>query len=381
MLALFLGTVATAFAPSTALAAGRNLTGSPAPEIYVPQGLFGLQSGTTLASLRGHVVVLKFFFTGCPTCRASLPEFESLYRRYASRGVQFIALAYDSASNVSYYWPRNGLTVPVAVDESGVTPGRYGISTYPTNYVIGADGVVVAYDDLRDWVIERALTSAGSSAPAPAPAAVGLPLTAREKNLKEIGDVPLALAGVRDAAAENDYGAVLRIAEKVLAAPGQSADVVAAAKRVEAIAKQRYENRLARIESPAPGRRRRRRPRGAPEDGRRLPRDAVRGRAARPLAIGGVGLRGGARRQEIPRESAPREPPAPARLLDADPPLSLASGSLRARPYQAFPTPPEIPRHAHPSLARPLDRRALAALPPRRRAPQATISPGRPPRS
>jgi len=249
VLALLLGTAATALVPSTALAAGRDLTGSPAPEIYVPQGLYGLASGTTLASLRGHVVVLKFFFTGCPTCRASLPEFESLYRRYASRGVQFIALAYDSASNVSYYWPRNGLTVPVAVDESGVTPGRYGVSTYPTNYVIGADGVVVAYDDLRDWVIERAVSAAGSKAPAPVPAAVGVPMTTREKNLKELGDLPIALAGARDAAAENDYGAVLRLSEKVLAAPGQGAEVVAAAKRVEGIAKQRYENRLARIEA------------------------------------------------------------------------------------------------------------------------------------
>src|SRR5262249_31056410 len=57
-----------------AQAYGRDLTGSIAPELYVSQGLYGLSSGASLASMRGHPVVLKFFFTHCPACRASLPE-------------------------------------------------------------------------------------------------------------------------------------------------------------------------------------------------------------------------------------------------------------------------------------------------------------------
>jgi peroxiredoxin len=233
---------------SPARASGRDLTGQPAPEIYVPLGYSGLPSGASLASYRGHVVVIKFFFTGCPTCRASLPEFESLWRRYGPRGVVFIALAYDSASNVMSYWPRNGLTVPVGIDEGGVSAGRYGVTTYPTNYVVGADGYVKSYESMADWILERELAAAASvptAAPVEAPPAGA---AARDARIRELGDVPAALTPVKDAAAENDYGAVLRIVEKHLASPGEAANVMAASRRIRDIALEHAAVRLSRIE-------------------------------------------------------------------------------------------------------------------------------------
>ena len=274
-----LATVTSAFLAADARAEGHNLTGQPAPEIYVQQGLYTLPTGVTLQSFRGRPVVLKFFFTNCPACRESLPEFERLFRQYGTRA-QFIAVAYDNRYAVESMWRRMGYTMPIAIDEYGLTAQRYGITTYPTSYLVGADGVVRSYDVVTGGLIERELARAGTVAPAVAAAApasgasraatpamgatpavgaapaigAGLapaaPVAAGggERNVTELGDVPAALAGVADAARQNDYGAVLRIVEKHLDAAKDANDVVQAAGRIEKIAIQRSERRKAKIQ-------------------------------------------------------------------------------------------------------------------------------------
>jgi peroxiredoxin len=211
-------------------AAGNDLTGRPAPEITVSQGLNGLPAGATLSSLRGRVVVLKFFFVGCPTCRTSLPAFQDLHLRYAPMGVHFIAIAYDDRATVEGYLARGGFTFPVAIDPYGATPARYGVRTYPTHYVIGADGVVAAYDTLSPAVLDRALALARAKA-----------------NEDELGAVPAALAGVAAAARANDYGLVLRLVEPRLDPARDPADVVAAAARIRSVARNRFDRRVARV--------------------------------------------------------------------------------------------------------------------------------------
>lgn len=272
-------------------AEGRNFTGQMAPEIYVQQGLFGLPTGATLHSLRGRPIVLKFFFTRCGACRDTLPDLERQFRVYGRR-VQFIAVAFDNRPAVEAMWRRSGFTMPVAIDEHGVTPQRYGIVTYPTAYLIGADGVVRSYDMITDGMLEReaqrasamfaqptALTGAPSNAtagttpgagaggaarvtpavggagPAAVPAGTDLalrpaaapPVDAGERNISELGEVPSALAGAKELARRNDYGGVLRLVEGHFDETVHAAEVVAAAHRIERIAIERSERRKQRI--------------------------------------------------------------------------------------------------------------------------------------
>ncbi|MFO0933789.1 MAG: TlpA disulfide reductase family protein [Planctomycetota bacterium] len=266
-----LAVVTSAFLAADARAEGHNLTGQPAPEIYVQQGLYTLPTGVTLQSFRGRPVVLKFFFTNCPACRESLPEFERLFRQYGTRA-QFIAVAYDNRYAVESMWRRMGYTMPIAIDEYGLTAQRYGITTYPTSYLVGADGVVRSYDVVTGGLIERELARAGVVAPAVAASSAGTasnpsvtpaigaaptnlggpsaPVAAGggERNVAELGEIPSALTGVADAARQNDYGAVLRIVQKHLDAATDTTEVVQAANRIEAIAIQRSERRKAKIQ-------------------------------------------------------------------------------------------------------------------------------------
>jgi peroxiredoxin len=214
-------------------AEGRDWTGITAPDLDVHQGLFGLAPGTSLRTLRGKVVVVKFFFTDCPTCRASMPEFDGLARTYGARGVQFIGVAYDDSSTIQSYMQSNGYSFPVAVDSSGSVPRRWGVTTYPTNYVVGADGVVKAYNNVSVAVLERELEAAAGG-------------SRRDKNIRELGTVPPALAGVVEAAGQNDYGQVARV---LTAAKKDPAPVSEAVVRIERIVEQRWANRVERIRS------------------------------------------------------------------------------------------------------------------------------------
>lgn len=265
-----LAVVTSALLAPHARAEGRNLTGQPAPEIYVQQGLYTLPTGCTLQSFRGRPVILKFFFTNCPACRESLPDFERLFRQYGSRA-QFIAVAYDNRHAVESMWRRLGYTMPIAIDEYGLTAQRYGITTYPTSYLVGADGVVRSYDVVTAGLIEREIARAGVIAPAvaaaapatsptpsaapaigAAPTTLGAPAPVAaggsERNVTELGEIPPALAGVADAARQNDYGAVLRIVEQHFDDKADSAEVVRAAHRIEDIAIQRSERRKLKIQ-------------------------------------------------------------------------------------------------------------------------------------
>jgi peroxiredoxin len=293
-----------------ARAEGTNLTGRPAPEISSHAGLSGWTPGTTLASLRGQPVVLKFFFVACPACRRSMPEFEALHRAYAGRGVRFVALAFDERAKVESYWRQSGFTAPVAIDTAGVTPQRYGVVSYPTTYVIGADGRVASYERLSASVLEAALQGAAPALPAvsslvaprapstagspAAPSAIAtapttVPTTAvttapatvlrapsspttaparaanrsegiafgsissgsdlTSRNVAELGALPPVLMGAVWAASENDYGRVLKIAEEHLDATLESEEVVTAAKRLRTVALARHDRRLGRIET------------------------------------------------------------------------------------------------------------------------------------
>jgi peroxiredoxin len=237
-------------ASSSAFASGRDLTGRPAPEINVQQGLCGLPSGCTLQSLRGHVVVLKFWFPGCGACRRQLPGFQSLCDQYRSRGVQFIAVAFADADEVVSFVRQNGYTFPVAVDPDGVTSSRYGVVSYPTTYVIGADGVVKSYDELSAGVIERELRATPIATPAVLPARRSENVAVvrdADRNVAELGEVPDALAAVRPAVARNDYGEVARVVRDHFDVSRDGRTVVEAAGRIENLARRRWTNRAEAI--------------------------------------------------------------------------------------------------------------------------------------
>jgi peroxiredoxin len=214
-----------------ASAAGKNLDGRVPPEIRLTGGLNGITASTTLASLKGKVVCLKFWLTACPICRGTLPAFQAVQDQYGRSGVVTLGLVIDTPEGVTPYVRQQGFTFGVGCDPSANSTKGYGIDRYPADYVIGIDGVVRASN--RGWpadVIEDEL---------------------RRYRVAEWGTVPDALRGARDAVADGDYGAALRLAETAAKAPGADEAVRTATTRLAALAQQKLENRFARADASA----------------------------------------------------------------------------------------------------------------------------------
>ena len=123
-----------------------------APGVAVDTGQvadFGLASidGTQvrISGLRGKVVLLNFWATWCPPCKAEMPDLEALYREYGSKQ-NFVVVGVDveeSASAVSAFARQNELSFPVLLDTQGsVSNGVYPIRSLPTSMIIDRQGKI-----------------------------------------------------------------------------------------------------------------------------------------------------------------------------------------------------------------------------------------------
>lgn len=136
-----------------------------------------LGGGTVrLADLSGRVVLLNFWATWCPPCRAEMPSMERLYQTYRDRGLIIVAIDYrERPTQVSPFVTELGLTFPVAFDRDGtVTDTRYPTGGLPTTYLIDRRGRAVARKiGFADWDSgsARALVEALLAEPVSAPAA------------------------------------------------------------------------------------------------------------------------------------------------------------------------------------------------------------------
>lgn len=93
-----------------------------------------------LWDMRGEVVVLNFWATWCAPCRIEMPEFE----RASQRGIaRVIAVnSGESAEQIAAFRAEHGLTFPLALDEREQIQAQYGITNYPSTFIIDRDGVI-----------------------------------------------------------------------------------------------------------------------------------------------------------------------------------------------------------------------------------------------
>jgi cytochrome c biogenesis protein CcmG/thiol:disulfide interchange protein DsbE len=111
--------------------------GEPAPavELTLVDG-----SRTTLAALKGQVVVLNFWATWCVPCRKELPLLDAYYRRLQPHGLRVFAVATEGslpASRLKQLFAA--MAIPSARRVKGMSDEMPAV---PTNYIIDRAGVV-----------------------------------------------------------------------------------------------------------------------------------------------------------------------------------------------------------------------------------------------
>jgi len=108
----------------------------------------------SLASLRGKVVLVRWWTEDCHFCRATLPEIEMLRKRYGADGFVTVCVFHPkpphdvSNLHILEVAAKLGYDGPIAFDRDWVTLGRYWLDGHPernwtsVSFLIDRDGVI-----------------------------------------------------------------------------------------------------------------------------------------------------------------------------------------------------------------------------------------------
>ena len=123
--------------------------GIPAPQIgfQAPDISLPAEDGTTiqLADLRGRPVLVNFWASWCPPCRAEMPAMQQVYQELSSQGVTILAINaanQDDHAAALNFAQSLGLSFPIVYDQTGETSSRYAIRSLPTSFFVDSQGVI-----------------------------------------------------------------------------------------------------------------------------------------------------------------------------------------------------------------------------------------------
>jgi peroxiredoxin len=128
-------------APACAPTANRAV----AVENPLAEGAVSLPEGgeLRLEERRGHVVVLAFFTSWCPSSGPALRAVEELRAHKAASGLDVIAVGEgESADEVRAFATKHGVRANVVFDKGGALATRLALATVPAVVVIARDGTI-----------------------------------------------------------------------------------------------------------------------------------------------------------------------------------------------------------------------------------------------
>jgi len=155
---------------------------APAEKKTVPAPEFTLvdQNGVehSLSDYKGKAVFLNFWATWCGPCKMEMPHIQQLYEAYGENGGEdlvILAVANPkdeehpysqdvSRPEVEAFVAEGGYTFPVLMDAAGEVFYQYGISAFPTTFMIDREGNVFGYVqgalsyDMMESIVQQTLT-------------------------------------------------------------------------------------------------------------------------------------------------------------------------------------------------------------------------------
>jgi len=107
----------------------------------------------SLSSLKGKVVLINFWATWCPPCKAEMPSMNKIYQDLRAQGFEVVAVSTDnSLSTVKDFLAGNRLDFPVLFDEDKTVTRQYHVFSMPTTFLIDRNGMIVEkFYGEEDW--------------------------------------------------------------------------------------------------------------------------------------------------------------------------------------------------------------------------------------
>lgn len=100
----------------------------------------------SLEDFRGKKVLLNFWASWCPPCRAEMPDMESYYQKHHRDGYVVLAVNMTTTEknpgDGAAYIKSHQFTFPVLIDEKGTVRSLYNVISLPTSYFIDSNGII-----------------------------------------------------------------------------------------------------------------------------------------------------------------------------------------------------------------------------------------------
>lgn len=129
----------------------------------------------TLDQYKGKTILLNFWATWCGPCRSEMPDLQAVYEDYGKNEKDLVVLGVaapnlgqeGSAEDITAFLEENGYTYPTLMNEDASLFYSYGISSFPTTFMIDKNGNVYGYimgaqsREVFDNIIQQTMDGAG----------------------------------------------------------------------------------------------------------------------------------------------------------------------------------------------------------------------------
>lgn len=117
----------------------------------------------SLADYKGKVVLLDFWATWCPPCRAEVPNVVKTYKDHKARGFEVIGISLDKDKGaLKSYIKQNGMTWRQVFDGDSqfAIANKFKVEAIPTTYLVdGTTGAIIA-ENVRGSALPQSVNAA-----------------------------------------------------------------------------------------------------------------------------------------------------------------------------------------------------------------------------
>ena len=92
---------------------------------------------------KGKVIILDFWATWCPPCKAEIPFFIELQNQYGKDGLVILGAAIDDQNKVRTFYRQYKINYPVGMADNAMQKAYGWIRGFPTTFVIDREGNIV----------------------------------------------------------------------------------------------------------------------------------------------------------------------------------------------------------------------------------------------